>query len=85
MTTEVTTVSVRLPASLKAAIEEMAAAGGLSVDQFLTTAAAEKLSALRSSEAFFAARKGQADTDAAIRFLGRSGGAPPLPGDEMPD
>jgi hypothetical protein len=84
MTTKVSTFSLRLPNSLKAAVEKLAAADGTSMNQFLVMAAAEKLSAITTAEAFFAERKGRADRDAAIRFLTRAGGEPPRRDDEMP-
>ena len=71
MTTKVSTFSLRLPNSLKAAVEKLAAA--------------EKLSAITTAETFFAERKGRADRDAAIRFLTRNGGEPPRRDDEMPN
>ena len=85
MTTKVTTFSLRLPLSLKAAVEQMAEADGTSMNQFLVMAAAEKLTALRTAEAFFAERRGRGDRSAAIRFLKRAGGEPPRPGDELQD
>ena len=84
MTTKVTTFSLRLPVSLKVALEKLAAADGISVNQFLVSAAAEKLSAMQTAEAFFAERKGRGNKEAAIRFLTRAGGEPPRPGDELP-
>ncbi len=84
MTTKVTTFSLRLPVSLKAALEKLAAADGISVNQFLVAAAAEKLSAMQTAEAFFAERRGRGDKAAAIRLLTRAGGEPPRPGDELP-
>lgn len=83
MTTRVTTVPVRLPSSLKAAIEKLAAEEGISVNQFLVSAASEKLGAMQTAAAFFAERKGKGDRDAAIRILTRPGGEPPQPGDEQ--
>jgi hypothetical protein len=85
VTTKVTTFSLRLRLSLKAAIEKLAAADRTSMNQFLVMAAAEKLTAMRTAEAFFAERKGRGDTKAAIRFLTRSGGESPRPGDALPD
>jgi hypothetical protein len=84
MTTKVSTFSLRLPISLKAAVEKLAAADGTSMNQFLVMAAAEKLSAITTAEAFFAQRKGRGDPEAAIRFLTRSGGEAPRPDDELP-
>jgi uncharacterized protein (DUF1778 family) len=85
MTTKVSTFSLRLPISLKAAIEKLAAADGTSMNQFLVMAAAEKLSAITTAETFFAERKGRGDPAAAIRFLTRPGGEKPRPDDELPN
>ncbi len=82
MTTKVTTFSLRLPLSLKAAIEKLAAADGTSMK---VMAAAEKLTAIQTAESFFATRKGLGHTAAAIRFLTRPSGEPPRPGDERGD
>jgi len=84
MTTKVSTFSLRLPVSLKAALEKLAVAEGTSMNQLLVMAAAEKLSAITRAEAFFADRKGRGDPEAAIRFLTRAGGAPPRLDDELP-
>lgn len=81
--TTVTTFSLRLPLSLKAAVEAQAEADGTSMNQFLVMAAAEKLTALRTAEEFFAERKGRGDKAAAIRFLTRKGGEAPRVGDEV--
>ena len=84
MITKVTTFSLRLPVSLKMAIEKLAAADGTSINQFLVMAAAEKLTAIQTAESFFAERKGRGDKQAAIRFLTRSAGEPVRAGDELP-
>ena len=81
--TKVSTFALRLPLSLKAAVEAQAAADGTSMNQFLVMAAAEKLTALRTAEAFFAERKGRGSRDAAIRFLTRVGGEAPRPDDRI--
>lgn len=44
------TLSVRLPSSLHQQIRELAKKEGISINQFITTAAAEKLSALMTEE-----------------------------------
>jgi hypothetical protein len=85
MTTEVTTVSLDLPVSLKAAVEKLATANGTTMNQFLVMATAEKLAAMQTADAFFAERKGRGDKAAAIRLLGRVGGEPPRVGDELPE
>ena len=77
------TFPLRLPVSLKAAIEEMAAREGISMNQFLVLAAAEKLSAMHTAERFFAERRGQGNPKDAIAFLKRQGGEPVREGDEL--
>ncbi len=85
MTTRVSTFPLRLPISLKAAIEKLAEADGTSMNQFLVMAAAEKLSAIQTAESYFGARRGRGDRDKAIAFLSRPGGVPPSPEDQLPD
>jgi uncharacterized protein (DUF1778 family) len=83
--TKSTTILLRLPLSLKAAIAELAARDGTSMNQFIVMAAAEKLSAMQTAERFFAERRGKGNPEAATRFLQRDGGEPPRPGDELPN
>jgi hypothetical protein len=78
------TFALRLPLSLKAAVERISAKDGTSMNQFLVVAAAEKIAAMQTEE-FFADRKARADRDAFLRVLNREGGEPPRPGDELPD
>ncbi len=75
--------SLRLPTSLTAAVSEVSRADGTSINQFVTTAAAEKLSALKTAE-FFTERASVADIKAARRLLRRDGGQPPAPEDRIP-
>lgn len=44
------TLSLRLPESLHRMLKELAAREGISINQFLTTAAAEKVAALATEE-----------------------------------
>ena len=76
------TYPLRLPASLKMAVREVAIRDGTSINQFVNTAVAEKLSAMRTAE-FFAERGAEADIEAARRILRRSGGQPPDDDDRM--
>ena len=50
---------------------------------FVATAVAEKVSAMKTAE-FFAERKDDADIEAARRLLRRQGGQPPEPEDRLP-
>jgi hypothetical protein len=71
-----------LPISLKVAVEDLAEQHGSSLNQLLITAAAEKLSAMKSEE-FFATRRGRADGAEFLRMLNREGGEPPRPEDRL--
>jgi hypothetical protein len=82
MTTRVATFPLRLPVSLKAALEEISERDGTSMNQFLVVAAAEKIAAMET-ERFFAQRRGRADDAAFLRILNREGGEPPRPEDGM--
>jgi len=82
MTTRVATFPLRLPVSLKAALERIAERDGTSMNQFLVIAAAEKISAMET-ENFFAERRARADREAFRRILNRKGGEPPRPEDTL--
>ena len=80
---ETSTYPLRLPKSLKEAAAQIAREDGTSINQFVATAVAEKVSAMRTAE-FFAARNADADIEAARRLLRRDGGEPPDPEDRLP-
>ena len=84
MTTRTSTYPLRLPVSIKAEAEKLAQAEGTSLNQFVATAVAEKVSALRTAS-YFAERKGRVDRAAFDRLMTRSGGEAPRPGDEIPN
>ena len=83
MKTKTSTFPLRLPVSLKSAVEKLAAQDGVSMNQFVAMAVAEKVSVLNTVE-FFAERKAKADCGAFRRILDREGGEPPQSGDELP-
>ena len=82
MTTRTSTYPLRLPVSIKTEAEKLAAAEGTSLNQFVATAVAEKVAALRTAS-YFAERRGRADWPAFERLMTRSGGETPRPGDEL--
>jgi hypothetical protein len=82
MTTRTGTFPLRLPLSLKAAVEKLSAQDGTSMNQFLVVAAAEKLAAMQT-QTFFAERKARADREAFRRILNRDGGEPPSADDGL--
>lgn len=76
------TYPLRLPASIKAAVERLAREEGVSMNQFVATAVAEKLAAMKTAE-FFAERRNRADLHALRLLLQRKGGEAPREGDEV--
>ena len=62
------TYPLRLPSSMKAAVREVSRRDGTSINQFVTTAVAEKLSAMRTAD-FFAEREAEADIERARNDL----------------
>jgi hypothetical protein len=75
--------ALRLPASLKKAAEEVAKRDGATLNQFIVTAVAEKLSAQRTAD-YFAARAARADLKAFDEIISRAGGASPPREDRLP-
>ena len=76
------TYPLRLPKSVKAEVERRAKEDGISINQFIATAVAEKLSAMGTAE-FFAQRRARADFAAFDRLMQRQGGDPPGPDDAI--
>jgi hypothetical protein len=70
--------------SLKEAVERLSREEQTSMNQFVTTAVAEKVTALQTAR-FFGDRKARADFKAFDKIMKRKGGKPPRPGDEIPD
>lgn len=77
------TMSIRVPDSLHRAIKEFAAKEGYSMNQFLVTAAAEKLSSLATVD-YLRERAERANLKDFDRILGKVPDVPPDPGDELP-
>lgn len=84
MTAQTANCELHLPASIKAEAKRLAAADGASLDQFVATAVAGKVAALRTAD-YFAARRGRANWDMFDRIMSRDNGALPGPGDELLD
>ena len=80
--TETKTYLLRLPRSLKDAVERLSKQDGTSINQFVATAVAEKVSALETGR-FFEERQAHADFKSFDRIMRRSGGQPPRAGDEV--
>lgn len=81
--TQTSTYALRLPRSLKKAVEKQSEEDGTSINQFVATAVAEKISALQTAE-FFADRKARADWKAFDKLMRHRSGKKPGVGDELP-
>jgi HicB family len=76
--------ALRVPPTLLAEARKAAEADGVTLNQLITLALAEKVSAMRT-EAYFEERARRANSARVSRILGRVGkGNPPLEGDELP-
>ena len=72
MRKETSTYLLRLPASLKAAAAEISREDGTSINQFITTAVAEKVAAMKTAE-FLTAHGGEADIERPCPPFGSAG------------
>lgn len=76
------TLSLRLPESLHRQLKELARREGVSINQLITTAVAEKLSALRTAE-YLDERARRGDRSRFERVLGRVPEAEPDRADRL--
>lgn len=77
-------LQLRLPRSIKSHAQLLAARDGVSMNQFIATAVAEKLSALETAE-FYEERVRRADMAVFDAVMARGRGEPPREGDELSD
>lgn len=82
MKTPRSTYPLRLPRSLKQEVERRAQEDGVSMNQFMATAVAEKLAAMNTAT-FFAERRTRANFKAFDRLMRRKGGEPPRDDDKL--
>jgi hypothetical protein len=78
-----TTYPLRLPRSLKNAVERLSKEDGTSMNQFVATAVAEKVSALETAR-LFPDREARADFRAFDKIMKRRRGTPPSKDDKIP-
>jgi hypothetical protein len=76
------TYPLRLPRSIKDAVVRISKEDGTSINQFVTTAVAEKL-AVMSTARFFAARRSRGKLKLFDAIMKRRGGQKPRAGDEF--
>jgi len=79
---ETQTYPLRLPRSLKEAVQRISREDRTSINQFVATAVAEKVSALETAK-YFADRQARADFKAFEKIMKRKGGKAPIKGDEL--
>lgn len=75
-------LSLRLPDSVHRHIKEFAQKEGVSINQFIASAVAEKVSALATEE-YLQARAERADKKAFELVLSKVPSRQPIPGDEL--
>lgn len=78
------TYPLKLPHSVKNAAAQLAKADGVSLNQFIAAAVAEKVGSLRAADTFLAERAGTARPRDLLRYLRKAPKVPPPPGDELP-
>lgn len=79
-----TTISLRLADSLHRRLREVARREGISINQLINSAVAEKLSALLTED-YLASRAARGDRRKFEEALARVKDTPPVPDDSLPD
>ncbi len=74
---------LKLPTSVKNAAAELAKQDGVSLNQFIAAAVAEKVGSMRAAHEFLRERADSANPKDLLKFLRRVPKNPPLPGDEI--
>jgi hypothetical protein len=77
------TYPLKLPASIKAAAARLAKEDGVSLNQWIATAVAQKIGLVETAAAFFRHRAGKATPDDLKRVLDKVLDAPPDPEDAL--
>jgi hypothetical protein len=79
------TYPLKLPASIRAAAARLAKEDGVSLNQWIASAVAEKVGAVETGAAFFRTRAGDASPSDLHAILALVPDLAPDPGDEPPD
>ena len=78
------TYPLKLPASVKAAAARLAKQDGVSLNQWIASAVAQKVGAVETAAEFFRRRAGDARPEDLHALLALAPDRPPDPGDELP-
>ena len=76
-----TAYPLKLPASVKAAATRLAKADGVSLNQFIAVAVAEKVGVLETAEEFLRRRAGKAKPRDLLKFIRKAGREAPSEAD----
>jgi hypothetical protein len=76
------TYPLKLPNSVKNAAAELAKLDGVSLNQFIAAAVAEKVGTLRTAREYLQLRAGSAKPKHMLKYLKRAPRTPPVEGDE---
>ena len=76
---------LRLPISLKETAMRLAKDDGVSLNQWITSAVAQKIGAVETADEFLKRRAVGARPGDLTRYPDESPDAPPAPGDELPE
>ena len=79
---DLSTYPLRLPQSIRAGVERLSKQDGVSINQFVSIAVAEKVAMMQAQD-YFSQRTARADLAAFDELMQRSGGELPRPGDEL--
>ena len=76
---------LKLPASLKETAARLANDDGVSLNQWIATAVAQKIGAVETAAELFERRGARSTLGDLTRYLDNAPGVPPQLGDELPD
>jgi hypothetical protein len=76
------TYPLKLPVSIKKAAERLAKEDGVSLNQWIASAVAQKVGVVETAAEFFKTRAGKATGAGLMKFLRSAPGVAPDPGDE---
>jgi len=75
---------LKLPVSVKEAARRLAEADGVSLNQFISAAVAEKVGALETADLFLKRIAGDSTPEDLLEFVNNAPDIPPSPGDGAP-
>ncbi|WP_117193578.1 toxin-antitoxin system HicB family antitoxin [Rhizobium terrae] len=79
------TYPLKLPASIKAAAARLAKEDGVSLNQWIASAVAQKIGVVETAAEFLKKRASGATGDDLIKILDEVPDNPPMEGDELPE